>query len=218
MSVGSDTSFTVDVGTDPCFVFALASGSLDYIIRPRTDLDQKAIEEVQGAAVERQRNMAALILPNIDAVNEREYKLEEELSRNPAALQKYKEDKRSGVASGMPAAPGQVDLFSMLNNGESVTAAAAPSPATEDDAEGEEDREGSPDAEEDARDVRFDEDPATMQDEMARWRQADLTVQALRTRAVQGAREAREIEENDPLEEFESVDGGSPAASSRSRD
>ena len=46
----------------------------------------------------------------MEALNEREREREMQLSKNPEALEKFLEDRRTGKAAGMPLAPGQVVL------------------------------------------------------------------------------------------------------------
>lgn len=74
----------------------------------------KSPQEVQNSLRrirEQQKSVTQLVLPNVEAVNDRERRLAAELSVDPIALQRYRDDKRSGVAIGMPRAPGQVELF-----------------------------------------------------------------------------------------------------------
>lgn len=82
--------------------------SLEYSITPRSDLSAEATSENLQKIMSRKEGLAPLILPNLEALNEREKLRELELSVNETALQKFFEDRKSGAAVGMPAAPGQV--------------------------------------------------------------------------------------------------------------
>ncbi|MCO5589751.1 hypothetical protein L7F22_043720 [Adiantum nelumboides] len=83
---------------------------VEYSITPRSDLSQEETETKLQRVRKRQTNLAALLLPNVEALNERERERELQLSKNPEALEKFLEDRRTGKAPGMPPAPGQVVL------------------------------------------------------------------------------------------------------------
>jgi hypothetical protein len=82
--------------------------SIEYSITPRSDLTQRQVKENLKKTMQRKEGLAPLILPNIAALNERERMREEELSKDEAVLAKFFEDRKSGLAMGMPMAPGQV--------------------------------------------------------------------------------------------------------------
>lgn len=153
---------------------------IEYTIRPRADLSENATYANHASAVKRLKSMAALILPNLEATNERERRLEAELSKNPEALQRYKEDKKSGIAPGMPRAPGQIDLFRLDDEG----SVESPDPDSELEEGSEEEGEMGA-AEADA-----------MKGE-GQWRAAGENIWSLRKLAQRGAR-AREAERAQP--------------------
>ncbi|PWN19749.1 Pet127-domain-containing protein [Microstroma glucosiphilum] len=153
---------------------------VEYTIRPRGDLSENATYANHDTAVKRLKSMAALILPNLEATNARERRLEAELSKNPEALQRYKEDKKSGIAPGMPRAPGQIDLFRLDDEG---------SVETPDSDSGLDD--GS---EEDA---MISEAEAAITKGQGQWRAAGENIWSLRKLAQKGARD-REAERAQP--------------------
>ncbi|PWN33766.1 Pet127-domain-containing protein [Meira miltonrushii] len=83
---------------------------VEYRITPRSELTEEETEAKLQKVRKRQTNLAALLLPNVEALNERERERELQLSKNPEALEKFLEDRRTGKAAGMPPAPGQVVL------------------------------------------------------------------------------------------------------------
>lgn len=84
--------------------------SLEYMIKPRMDLTPHQVQENLRNILARKEGLSPLILPNMELLNERERMREQELSKNEAALQKFYEDRKSGLAMGMPPAPGQISL------------------------------------------------------------------------------------------------------------
>ncbi|PWZ01601.1 Pet127-domain-containing protein, partial [Testicularia cyperi] len=80
---------------------------IDYSISPRPDLTEAKIRSNLDSVRQKQASLNSLILPNIEALNEREQFRTEELSKNPEALQRFLEERASGAAAGMPLAPGQ---------------------------------------------------------------------------------------------------------------
>lgn len=58
---------------------------------------------------QRQKKLNVLTLPNVEAINIRDRERETELAKNPEALIQFLEDRVSGVAAGMPRAPGQIE-------------------------------------------------------------------------------------------------------------
>lgn len=82
--------------------------SIEYSITPRHDLTQRQIKEKLQKTMQRKEDLAPLILPNIAALNERERLREEELSKDEAVLARFYQDRKSGLAMGMPVAPGQI--------------------------------------------------------------------------------------------------------------
>lgn len=119
--------------------------TLDYAVVLRDDVPASTVRNYLSLIRAKQTSISQLVMPNIDAVNDRERRLQAELARNPLALQRYAADKKSGVAIGLPRAPGQVDLFSVDEGGvvadesdvgakdtgdaPSVNAASSPSPS-----------------------------------------------------------------------------------------
>nr|CDI56386.1 related to PET127-component of mitochondrial translation system [Melanopsichium pennsylvanicum 4] len=81
---------------------------IDYRIDPRPDLTQGAIRKNLDNVRAKQASLNSLILPNVEALNQREQYRTEELSKNPQALERFLEERKSGVAAGMPLAPGQM--------------------------------------------------------------------------------------------------------------
>jgi hypothetical protein len=103
--------------------------SVEYSITPRSDLPQKKVKENLHKIMSRKENLAPLILPNLEALNERERLREEELSKDEAVLQKFYEDRKSGLAMGMPVAPGQIQAEELMvsvgaSDGDAVAASA----------------------------------------------------------------------------------------------
>ncbi|UZJ57292.1 hypothetical protein CBS101457_006612 [Exobasidium rhododendri] len=84
--------------------------SIEYRITPRGDLNIHDTQENLRKIIARGEGLSPLILPNMQALNEREKMRERELSKNESALQKYYEDRKNGVALGMPSAPGQLKV------------------------------------------------------------------------------------------------------------
>ncbi|GAC98790.1 RNA processing-related protein, mitochondrial RNA degradation [Pseudozyma hubeiensis SY62] len=81
---------------------------IDYSISPRPDLTEAKIRSNLDGVRAKQASLNSLILPNVDALNAREQYRTDELAKNPEALQRFLEERKSGVAAGMPLAPGQV--------------------------------------------------------------------------------------------------------------
>lgn len=84
--------------------------SVEYAIRPRADLSVAATKENLQRVRSRQAIVAPLTLPNVSAINEREALREATLAENQEALEQYYRDRETGVAMGMPRAPGQVPV------------------------------------------------------------------------------------------------------------
>lgn len=84
--------------------------SLEYAISPCSYLSQNQIRQNLAKIRKRQESVAPLLLPNVEAINEREEFRERELAKNPEALKRFWEDRRSGAAVGMPMAPGQTPI------------------------------------------------------------------------------------------------------------
>ncbi|CAO1629068.1 unnamed protein product [Sympodiomycopsis kandeliae] len=82
-----------------------------YNVTPRSDLSTSTLEEIFTEIKTKQNDLTQLVMPNISAVNDRELKLQYELSKNPSALERYSLEKKMGIASGLPRAPGQIELF-----------------------------------------------------------------------------------------------------------
>lgn len=80
---------------------------IDYSISPRPDLTQSNIRKNLNAVRAKQASLNSLILPNVDALNQREQYRTNELAKNPPALARFLQERRTGVAPGMPLAPGQ---------------------------------------------------------------------------------------------------------------
>ena len=83
------------------------SWDIDYRVDPRSDLSEDEIARNLEAIRSRQRSLSSLLLPNVDALNERERYRETQLATNPDALKRFLEERATGVAAGMPLAPGQ---------------------------------------------------------------------------------------------------------------
>lgn len=84
--------------------------SIEYSIKPRTDMNAEATLERLQKVLHRQQSVAPLLMPNVEALNARERSRQEALAANPEALKKFLDDRRTGVAAGMPIAPGQIVL------------------------------------------------------------------------------------------------------------
>lgn len=157
--------------------------SIEWMIDPRPDLDKTKIYEKLEQATSRLQGMTSLVLPDIDYVNEREVRLQKELSRSPAALLKYKQDKHSGVAAGMPRAPGQVELFALDDDGVEASQLIANM------------QEGS-------NEVHSE----TLADATSTlWTDPSNVVRALRIRSHRGEIEARQRDTHDQLKQFRST-------------
>ncbi|KAJ9478695.1 putative mitochondrial translation system component PET127 [Pseudozyma hubeiensis] len=81
---------------------------IDYSISPRPDLTEAKIRSNLDGVRARQASLNSLILPNVEALNAREQYRTDELAKNPQALQRFLDERKSGVAAGMPLAPGQM--------------------------------------------------------------------------------------------------------------
>ncbi|SJX66031.1 related to PET127-component of mitochondrial translation system [Sporisorium reilianum f. sp. reilianum] len=81
---------------------------IDYSISPRPDLTEAKIRTHLDAVRAKQASLNSLILPNVEALNQRERYRTDELAKNPDALARFLEERKTGVAAGMPLAPGQV--------------------------------------------------------------------------------------------------------------
>ncbi|KAJ1020099.1 hypothetical protein NDA16_004379 [Ustilago loliicola] len=81
---------------------------IDYSISPRPDLTEAKIRANLDAVRAKQASLNSLILPNVEALNAREQYRTEELAKNPEALKRFLAERASGVAAGMPLAPGQL--------------------------------------------------------------------------------------------------------------
>lgn len=88
---------------------------IDYSISPRPDLTEPKIRSNLDAVRGRQASLNSLILPNVEALNAREQFRTEELAKNPEALKRFLEERASGVAAGMPLAPGQLSADKVAN-------------------------------------------------------------------------------------------------------
>ena len=81
---------------------------IDYSICPRPDLTEPKIRSNLDSVRSRQASLNSLILPNVEALNRREQFRTDSLAANPQALQRFLEERKSGIAAGMPLAPGQL--------------------------------------------------------------------------------------------------------------
>ncbi|CCF51736.1 hypothetical protein NDA10_004835 [Ustilago hordei] len=81
---------------------------IDYSISPRPDLTESKVRSNLDTVRGKQSSLTSLILPNVEALNAREQYRTEQLATNPDALQRFLEERASGVAAGMPLAPGQL--------------------------------------------------------------------------------------------------------------
>lgn len=220
---GLPSSSTGSKGSDYPLTRRPTDWHVEYSMAARTDLSPSEARANLEAALGRTKQLAALITPNVEAINERERRLEAELARNPDALLKYKRDKHSGVAAGMPRARGQVELFALgedeIEVDESVdvppedsvelaeaASAAVPDGVTSSAAT----TTTSEEIDEMARVVRSEQksSPPTAEDLGERddmWKPPTMLVTAMRIKSQRGAREARELEERDRLIEFEST-------------
>jgi hypothetical protein len=86
--------------------------SVEYAITPRSDLTVGKTTENLRKIIERRTGLAPLVLPNLEALKEREELREKELSKNKSALERFYEDRRNGIVMSMPLAPGQVEVGS----------------------------------------------------------------------------------------------------------
>ncbi|EST05803.1 hypothetical protein PSEUBRA_004830 [Kalmanozyma brasiliensis GHG001] len=93
---------------------------IDYSISPRPDLTEAKIHSNLSAVRARQASLNSLILPNVEALNEREQYRTTQLAQNPQALERFLEERRSGVAAGMPLAPGQMSAEKAAGEGKKV--------------------------------------------------------------------------------------------------
>lgn len=82
--------------------------NIEYSIQPRSDLSMEVTQANLAKVRSRQALVAPLIMPNVRAINERERQREKALSQNQDALARYLRERETGVAIGMPPAPGQV--------------------------------------------------------------------------------------------------------------
>lgn len=90
---------------------------IDYSISPRPDLTEAKVRSDLEGVRKRQASLNSLILPNVEALNEREQYRTEELAKNPEALKRFLEERASGVAAGMPLAPGQLSAEKISEGG-----------------------------------------------------------------------------------------------------
>ncbi|TKY87767.1 hypothetical protein EX895_003348 [Sporisorium graminicola] len=90
---------------------------IDYSISPRPDLTESKIRTHLDAVRAKQASLNSLILPNVEALNERERYRTDELAKNPEALARFLEERKTGVAAGMPLAPGQVSAAQATTEG-----------------------------------------------------------------------------------------------------
>lgn len=81
---------------------------IDYSISPRPELSEAQIRSHLDAVRAKQASLNSLILPNVDALNQREHYRTQQLAVNPDALHRFLQERASGVAAGMPLAPGQL--------------------------------------------------------------------------------------------------------------
>ncbi|SPO32200.1 related to PET127 - component of mitochondrial translation system [Ustilago trichophora] len=81
---------------------------IDYSISPRPDLTASTIRKNLDAVRAKQASLNSLILPNVEALNAREQYRTSQLASNPTALARFLQERQSGVAAGMPLAPGQL--------------------------------------------------------------------------------------------------------------
>ncbi|KAJ1028142.1 hypothetical protein NDA13_003588 [Ustilago tritici] len=88
---------------------------IDYSISPRPDLTESKVRSNLDAVRAKQSSLTSLILPNVEALNAREQYRTEQLATNPDALQRFLEERASGVAAGMPLAPGQLSAKQVAN-------------------------------------------------------------------------------------------------------
>lgn len=82
------------------------AGEVDYSITPLQISETEIQRNLKQLRV-RQRRLGVLTLPNVEAINVRDQEREAELAQDPEALLQFLEDRASGVAAGMPRAPGQ---------------------------------------------------------------------------------------------------------------
>jgi hypothetical protein len=119
----------------------LLNWSVEYSITPRNDLNIHSTQENLRKVIARREEVSPLIMPNMQALNEREKMRERELSKNESALQKYFEDRKSGVALGMPSPPGQKKAKAGTGAGAGAVQAAVEERESDAKTEGEQTRE-----------------------------------------------------------------------------
>ncbi|PWN54077.1 Pet127-domain-containing protein [Violaceomyces palustris] len=178
---------------------------IDYSISPRPDLSESDVRQNLNQVRTKQIALNSLTLPNVEALNERERYRQEQLRQNPEALRRFLEERASGVAPGMPLAPGQVSASDSVPRSpssdggqkEQLTAGAGASPteshitATTTVAKGGDEAEPSP-AEKRKAAVEM------------RWKKIrDMRTQRMRDLARLGAEDAKASSLNDKLELYE---------------
>ncbi|CDW97253.1 hypothetical protein [Sporisorium scitamineum] len=72
---------------------------IDYSISPRPDLTESKIRNNLEAVRAKQASLNSLILPNVEALNQRERYRTDELAKNPQALARFLEERKTGVAA-----------------------------------------------------------------------------------------------------------------------
>lgn len=103
---------------------------IDYSISPRPDLTESKIRSNLEAVRAKQASLNSLILPNVEALNAREQYRTEQLAKNPDALQRFLQERKSGVAAGMPLAPGQLSAENAASQSPSTPPPAETSDAS----------------------------------------------------------------------------------------
>lgn len=160
--------------------------SLEYAISPCPHLTEGQVRQNLAKVRKRQEAVAPLLMPNVEAINEREEFRERELGKNPEALKRFLEDRRSGAAKGMPLAPGQNPI-----RGETEGEGARGS--------------SSEDATSDKVDAGAGPDAAAAPDRAndTKWKKINESVLRLRRLAKLGREDAEKREDQDRLEMYE---------------
>lgn len=170
---------------------------IDYSVSPRPDLTEAAVRKNLDGVRARQASLNSLILPNVEALNEREKFRTQQLAANPAALERFLEERRSGIAAGMPLAPGQLSADSTAK-----ASASSNTTTTEGGAGSGGGERGEDVVPEDVLVGVSDTTPRRKKAESRFVRMRNLRTLRLRELAKLGAKDARDIQRDDRLEMY----------------
>lgn len=138
----------------------------------------------------KQSSITALVLPNVDAINERERYRETQLAANPKALRRFLEERKNGIAPGMPRVPGQAPIK------EPSQTVSSHSKSGDDKSDPSKKADGQAKA-------GGESPPPTEPPRAARWRKArEQGLLRLRELARLGAADAAASARDDPLQQY----------------